>query len=119
MTQSRKTPQQAAIARAEKAGENLVAVGSAEFFALGHTQILKGLPKPPSRDCWHCGHQDCMVDVPDPHPYHKCSLCGATAVDLGTLSAPAYTERTERDGSAKIRVRTPGWGARGKIAKYD
>jgi len=49
MSQSRKTPQQAAIARAEKAGENLVAVGSAQFFDLGHTQILKGLPKPPSR----------------------------------------------------------------------
>jgi len=72
-----------------------------------------------SRNCWHCGHQDCMVDVADPHPYLKCSLCGATSVDLGKPSAPAFTKRTEKDGSSKIRVHTPARGCRGAGAKYD
>jgi len=71
------------------------------------------------KNCWNCDHQDCMVDVSGPHPYRKCSLCGATAVDLGKPSAPAYTERDATDGKIKIRVRTPARGASGPKAKHD
>ncbi len=47
MSQSRESKQQEAIRRAETAGENLVAVGSSEYFDLGHTLTIKGVSAQP------------------------------------------------------------------------
>ena len=47
MSQSRKSKQQEVIRRAETAGENLVAVGSSEYFDLGHTLTIKISPAQP------------------------------------------------------------------------
>lgn len=72
-----------------------------------------------SSNCWHCDGIGCMVDVVDSHPYRKCSHCGATAVDIGILSSPAFTERVVLGAHGNIERKPYLRGRRKREAKHD
>ena len=71
------------------------------------------------KNCWNCGQAD-MIRIDDgKHPYRKCSVCGATEVDVGKLGAPAFTERVVPGEYGNIERKPYTKGRRKGRSKYD